>query len=329
MLLFENLNELHKIDRSILNQLISYTSSKSKLAALYSYFNMSQNSKIYIDTLKRSENGKSIHTWKYATEAVLEKDDVAGIILRSNKRQLLGIFKRGSVYKLFPSETAVDLSNFSNANMSRYNSETSSLISVRNKMAALVKAFLEDHPNAKKNWDIMIVMKDNTIDKTKEDRANAIQGMEIKPKQKEQYKQYIQGLKDNLSKRLEIYVNSKLKNITQLSELQDVMNNNPNIFVKKIKIAGLIYVLDDMSASISRGRESFEAVATYKIQNPPSSPSTDYYYTFYEVKTLTIRFVLQGKQMKLGSIYFGRDEENTFEKGMQYIINKKEEKNIK
>ena len=187
MLLFENLNELHKIDRSILNQLISYTSSKSKLAALYSYFNMSQNSKIYIDTLKRSELGKSIHTWKYATEAVLEKDDVAGIILRSNKRQLLGIFKRGSVYKLFPSETAVDLSNFSNANMSRYNSETSSLISVRNKMAALVKAFLEDHPNAKKNWDIMIVMKDNTIDKTKEDRANAIQGMEIKQKQQEQY----------------------------------------------------------------------------------------------------------------------------------------------
>ena len=329
MLLFEDYNELHKINRVILDKLISTTSrsDKSKLKYMNSYYGISNNSKIYIDTLKRTEGGKSIHTWKHATEVILSNDDVAGIVLRSNKRQLLGIFKRGSTYKLIPSQYAIDLNSFNNLNLSTTTSETSSLISVRNKMAGVVKAFIEEHPNAKKNWDIMIVMKDKNIDDLTTKREAQKANVEVKPNEKG-YIEYIGKLKDNLQQRLEFYVNNKMKNVKTVDELKQIIDSDPGIFVKKIKVAGLIYELSDMSSDISRSQQRFGAVATYKIQQPKGVSTPDYYYTFYETRNLVIRFDLEGRQFKLSKISF-YPSDKTFEQGMVYIAEIKKEKGIK
>lgn len=325
MILLEDMNELHKIDNTILSKFVSSSSRAGRpndLSNLNNYFGISNNSKIYVDTLKRTENGRSIHTWKYVTEVILQKPEVAGVIVRSNKRQLLCILKRNGHYTLYGSDYAEELPAYRDTGLSSYGTDTSSLISVRNKMAALVKGFIEAHPKAKKNWDIMIIMKDNTIQDLQRKRIETKKDVELKPNEKG-YSEYIKNLKDNLAVRLEKYVNDKMKNVQTLDELRDYINADSGIFVKKIKILGLIYELDDMSSNISRSNQQFDAVARYRIKQPVGVVGApDYYYYLSEARRLRIRYALTGRQMKLTDIDF---DGYSFEDGIDYIARRLKE----
>ena len=330
MILLENLKELHKIDMSILSKFMddaSYRSAKrnEKIKQILDYYKITADSKIYVEPLKApAGSGEKRHTWKYATEQVLMNDDVAGIILRSNKRQLMGIFKRNGYYYYAFADMAENLNNSSEYYENSV-SNTGSLISIRNKMSKVVKSFIETYPNAKKNWDIIVINKDESFSEKRTSRFNTRKGMEYKPQDKENYENYIKILKDNLATRLVQYVNSKIPDTATEEQLKDIITNAPNIFVKKLKIVGFIYELVDTSADISRGNERFNIICTYDPKVAPNGERYSYSrYSYSGARRLTITYNTIGKEIKLGDIKFDGVD---FVEGITNLLNERDRLN--
>lgn len=324
MILQETLENINKIDSSILKALIpSYNrGDKNSLGETLRLYNISPKSKIYVDTLKRNEDGKSVHTWKYVTESILENDKVEGIILRSNKRQLLGIFKTESArysrgkYKLIKSKFFEAIDDGSSGVDSEIN--TNSDINVRNKMASSVKYFIEKFPNAKKNWDIIIIYKDTTEFGKKEQREKNRAGMEYKPKDKS-YQYYIDNLKANLKLRLQKYVNSKVPNFNSIEEIKELIQNKQSINPLKIKICGFVfekYMLSSDKEYSSNDSYSLLINSIYELKIP-GVPSHSIPYELNKVSRLYIYFKIDGLTLKVSDISF-RDAK--FEEGCEVLL---------
>ena len=328
MILLEDLHELHKLDMNILAKFFgeaAYRSAnmKDKMKEMFRSFDVGNNSKIYVEPLKNEAGAaEKKHTWKYATEHLLTRDDVAGLFLRSNRRQLFGVLKKGGDYYYAFSDVVEDLQG-SGDFYERSVYRTGSLLSIRNKMSKTVKAFLETYPNAKKNWDVIVILKDTTIQQRRNDRFQARQNMEYKPQDKQNYENYIKILKDNLSVRLTKYVNSKVPNNITQEELSNLLTNAPNIFVKKIKLAGFIYELTDTSSDISRSREKFEVICTYTPTVDPYGNPYNYNRYSDALRRLEIIYQIVGKEVTTKSISF-RDGFG-FEDGISRLLDKADE----
>lgn len=245
MELFESFGNLDKLDKSFFGS--------SNIMDMYKF--ITPESEIYVDKLKKEEDSEvSRHTWKYLTDVLLQDASVAFIIIRSNKRQLLLVAHNYSVtgtsdYILRWSDLAQSL-DYVKENSSGGRYTTSSDVSVRNKICKTVEAFINANPNAKKNWDIIVVKtSSNKINKAV-DRKKSREGMEIKPNSKD-YNDYIKSLKQKLSTRLVAYSESKLKNILSTNDLNKVLNDRVQFVLPKIKIFDTIWKLDNKSANVT------------------------------------------------------------------------------
>lgn len=325
MLLFEDLQDLHKIDMNLLQKFFteaSYTRAnlKEKMESLYRTFGIGNNSKIYIEPLKNQVvdgNLERRHTWKYATENVLDKEDVAGFIVRSNKRQLFAVFKRSGDYYYAYNDLVEDL-NGANDFFEKSVYRTGAITSIRNKMSKVVKAFIETYPNAKKNWDLLVIEKDKNVEQKRTDRFAARKNMEYKPHDKE-YGDYIRTLKNNLSIRLEKFINDKLPNNITPEQLKELVTNASNIFVKKIKIAGFVYSLTDTSSDISRSIEKLDIICTYTPSIDPFGNAYNYSrYGNDNIDKLRIVYETVGKEIRVKELYFPNSGD--FEIGIANIL---------
>ena len=328
MILLEDLNELNKINRSILKSIaFSYNDKPMDIDKIMSRYGISNNSKVYINTLKDKVDGKSIHTWKHVTDVILADANVAGVILRSNKRQLLGIFKNknNSRYILYPSEILRDIPKFYDTIGISDGQETSSDVSVRNKMAGVVKLFIETYPNAKKNWDILVISKDTSAEEKRAPRATSREGREVKPSEK-YYSDYIESLKKNLKLRLEKYINSKIPNIENKEVLKQFLAEKNTLWVRKLKIFNTVYVLEDVDrydTSVERG--TMKVKAEYRISFPGKG-KYEYPYAYSDVSNFFIIYELNGLSLEISGMNFG--SRVSFEEGCEKILNAiKEEKN--
>lgn len=327
MILLEDLKELHKIDMSILKKFMidaAYTSApmNEKVKKVLDYYKITSDSKIYVEPLKApGGSGEKRHTWKYATEQILMNDDVAGIVLRSNKRQLMGIFKKNGYFYYAFSDMVYNLENSSDYYESSVSS-TGSLTSVRNKMAKVVKSFLETYPNAKKNWDIIVINKDTSFDEKRTSRFNARKGMEYKPQDKENYENYIKNLKSNLADRLVAYINKKIPDTSTQEQLDALFKGASDIFVKKIKIVGFIYELVDTSSDISRSNKRFNVICTYRPTLDPYNKAYSYSrYSYNNARQLVVTYKTVGKSIEVSDIRFDGVD---FEEGIKNLLDERD-----
>ena len=320
MILLEDLNELNKINRSILKAIAySYSDKPLDIDKIMSRYGISDNSKVYVNTLKDKVDGKSIHTWKYVTDSILADNNVAGVILRSNKRQLLGIFKytNDNRYVFYPSNTLLEIPTYHSVLGITGGHETSSDVSVRNKMAASVKLFIETYPNAKKNWDVMIIKRDTTASEKRGPRQTSRIGMEVKPNESG-YSDYIERLKKDLKLRLEKYVNSKIPNIENKEVLRQYMAEKNSFWVKKIKLFNTIYVLDDVDRYNASIRDSSMKITASYALSFPGKRKYDYPYGYSDVSTLYLKYELKGMKLELVGMNFGSG--NSFEDGCAKLV---------
>ncbi len=332
MILQEELKQLHKLDMSILKKFMddaSYRSApmKNKVSEILSKYKISAESNIIVEPLKNQAGSEERrHTWKYVTDSILSNDKVAGIILRSNKRQLMGILKRYSDY-YYAFADIVDTFKDEEGN-ALYVYEggvngTGSLTAIRNKMSKVVKGFLSTYPNAKKNWDIVIIEKDESIEGKRQSRIDARRDMEYKPHDKEDYENYISRLKSNLATRLEKYINSKLPDNISEEQLNNLISNSQSIFVKKIKIAGWIYELISTDSDISRSAERFNIECMYAPTKDPFGKSYSFSRYGDSLRRLKIVYETVGKTIKVKEIYFY--DGFGFQDGIDRLNRKREE----
>ena len=186
MLLNESFGNLDKLDKSFFTGKIDLKRELSKYCTAYS---ISPNSNVYVDKLRPIEGDtESRHTWKYLTNVLLNDDSIAFIIIRSNKRQLLLVsgndkvftFMSSDSYYLKWSDTAYSLEDVS-SNNPQSEIITSNDVSVRNKICKTVEAFIKEHSNAKRSWDIIVVGVDNEQKNKRLEREKSKENMEIKP----------------------------------------------------------------------------------------------------------------------------------------------------
>lgn len=332
MILQEELKQLHKLDMSILKKFMddaAYRSApmKNKVLEILTKYKISSDSKIFIEPLKNQAGSEERrHTWKYVTDNILANDKVSGIILRSNKRQLMGILKRYNDYYYAFADIVDTFKDENGDYIYVYEggvNATGSLISIRNKMSKVVKGFLSTFPNAKKNWDIVIIEKDETIEGKRQNRIDARRDMEYKPQDKNDYENYISRLKSNLATRLEQYINSKLPDNFTDEQLNNLFTNSTSIFVKKIKIAGWIYELTSTDSDISRSAERFNIECMYTPTKDPFGKSYSFSRYGDSLRRLKIVYETVGKTIKVKEIYFY--DGFGFEDGIQRLINKRDE----
>ena len=262
MQLYESFGNFDKLDKSLFQD----------SNPIHMYKRVSPNSEVYVDKLKKEEGSDvAKHTWKYLTEVLLEDNSIAFIVIRSNKRQLLMVSHNSSVtgrgdYILRWSDTGKELSYVKeNVNDASYFA-TSSDVTVRNKICKTVESFIQDHPNAKKNWDVIIVKTNDEKVEKYLDRKRSRENMELKPNDKE-YNQYIRGFKDKLKQRLVAYSESKLKNILSTGDMDAVLQERTKFAPSKLKIMDNIWALYNTHANVNSDG-SLMIHLTYK--NPSS-----------------------------------------------------------
>ena len=311
MELFESYGNLNKIHKSLLNTILFNSRTK-----------ITPDSEVYVDKLKSDDPNVRKHTWKYLTDVLLEDPSIYSIIIRSNKRQLLMIKKQsGGDYMLHWSDIGADLPYVQSELNGSTTYNTHNDVAVRNKISKTVESFINSNPNAKKNWDVLIIKVDDKKEEKQKGRKESRFGMEYKPQNgTNAYINYINDLKSNLTQRLIKYSESKLLNIQNNEDMVKFINNRNKFVPQKIKILNNIWLLEDSSSNIYKG--DLEIIITYK--NPFYEMHNDGKYG--DTKYLKVALLSNGRQVELKKIGFTHyNSYNThdmisFDEGIEKII---------
>lgn len=290
MYLFESFGNFDKLDKSFFNN----------ENPMVKYKAISPNSEIYVDKLKKEEGSDvAKHTWKYLTDVLLEDRNIAFIVIRSNKRQLLMITHNSSVsgrsdYVMKWSTIGSEL-EYVKSTISSNMFITSSDVTVRNKICKTVEAFIKENPNAKKNWDVIIVKtNEEKVDKYLK-RHKSREGMELKPNHTE-YNKYINELKSKLKERLVAYSESKLKDILSSGDMNDVLNNRTIFALPKLKIFNNIWKLYNSYSNITSDGKLIAHVV-YKNPSMFNLKSNE-----KDISYLHIDFISNGSKVEIRNI---------------------------
>ena len=291
---------------------------------------VSPESEVYIDKLK---DGEGKHTWKYVTNTIVPDESVAYVVVRSNKRQLMAISHDPAIvgqndkYLIVWSQIALSIPEVAELTRDRDFIVTSSDINVQTKFYKTVAAFVE-HFKGKRNWDIIVVKKDLTLKDKRTSREESRKGMEIKPSTRtlgpaaQKYYDYIEGLKKDLKKRLKVYSDSRLVDVTKPEELNTALERKQMITPKKIKLGGLIYIFDD---SNMRTQDSGLTVINVKynieLNDKITSRNSDKWKPFSRfVYTVKVNFnKTEITDLKFRSGSYNSDSTISFEEGLLKI----------
>lgn len=293
--LYEARGNLDKINSSIL------LNNKLKLTAV------SPNSEVYVDKLR---NGQNIHTWANVTDNIVMQPNVAFVVVRSNKRQLLLISHNKDIvgdegrYMLVWSDIAMAIDSISELTNGRDMILTSNNINVQHKMWKTVDEYV-NNTKGRKNWDIIVVKVDETLPKTRENRKNAKMNREIKPSEgRGEYASYISKLQVDLQTRLKKYSESKLTNIQDENQFRDFINSSAEtLFPKKIKIANTIYNYSRTEHEVAHRGNNPEVViySVYAMDN--------YNTDLSQLKYLVYKILISSmKKINIENVYFSASE---------------------
>jgi hypothetical protein len=257
MLLNEDYGNLNKINGSLLAKIKHRVGEK-----------LTPTTEVEIDKLaKDEETGQVRKTWMYATEQILDRSDVLGIVVRSNKRQLMLIIKNGYNYDIYWSDICENLDFIKNTQNGMMQTVAVNLPSIRRYMENTVRGFIEAHEKAKKNWDIMVIKDDMLNIHTKQqDRKNKQKGIIPLPRDEQKYKTFVNQLQQGLKQRLVAYSNNKLTNSSTKEELFEFIKNySSSLVFQKIKVLGGVWELNDASSSLSNNSKNITIYVRYSL----------------------------------------------------------------
>ena len=313
--LYESRGNLDKINSSI------YTDGGFDLKEV-----VSPNSEVYIDKLR--DNPSVNHTWAHVIDDILLQDDVAFVVVRSSKRQLVGIshnkkVTHSSSYMFVWTDIALNIPDIrTKVANEKKTVTTQSNLNAYNKMCNTVRGFI-DATHGRRNWDIIVVKVDKTLEKLRSDRKESRKNMEYKPTDKGNYNNYISNLKSDLVKRLEAYSDSKLVNIQSEKDFKELLNGGVAIYPKKIKLGNYIYTRSDISVNSDMNREfknSVNLLISFTLRDRSEMSLPDY---FPKVIRYNLR-ITSAKDAKITDVWLARGSYTSamsFADGMRIILN--------
>lgn len=321
MLLNEYYGNLEMIDKSLFKHL------KDKVGT-----RLAPTTEIKHDLLKKDEETGTVRkTWKYVTDVILSDSKVLGIIIRSNHRQLMMVVKntRDTSYTTYWSDIGQTL-QFYKDNINMPNGKYSSnLTVVRHDISKTVEGFIIEHPNARKNWDIIIISNDKTdLDYKKSTRSDRKIGIVPRPDDKVNYNSYIQKLHNQLQERLLAYSESKLQNLQTREDLINLIKSNPkSLVMNKFKLLNGIWTILDVKTS--NPNNEVYIVVTYQLNyNNRNYKSIPTYELFNGMPYLMVKYRVEGiGGLTIESIGFGRSSYTAsismgFDEMAEFVLNK-------
>ena len=231
MILQEDYKNLNIVDRSLIKKL---NLSKSNL--------ISPDSEVIVDKVKPRE----VHNFDRVLE-IAEQDDVAAVVFRASRRQLMIIgwdvsedfgIRYGDGFYVGFSDYAMD--TISELERFQQYQNVDSAITVKTMMSAAFLGFYGDDETAKKVWDILVIKKCDNAE-LRDKRTKAQQGAVPLPNENEKYEQYLKRLKYDLQNRLEKYIDSKREEIHSKADIERLFTSNKAM--KKMKICNRMYEL--------------------------------------------------------------------------------------
>lgn len=243
--LFEDYKNLNMLDRSFFidnyNNSVNFRGSE-----------MSPESKIVVSNV-------SPHRFSSIMDIINNNEDIAAIVVRAHNRQLLLISKNNSVKSIYGYRYNNYVAVFSANAYDNYNDHGYSKLlridseaQVKTLISRTVKAFYEKAPEGvKKKWDILIVYKDENVNKKMIDRKNAKQDRVITPHEKG-YSEYIERLQNLFQQRAEIYIDSRRINTTNSEEIKKYLMSK--IKIEKLKFKGNTYRAYEQSFNYPYGK---------------------------------------------------------------------------
>ena len=253
--LFEDLKNLNMIDRSFFMD----GGRMEKLKQI----TMTPNSRIEVS---------KILPHKFTT--VMEKlseDDVAAIVIRAHKRQLLFVTKDARIGRVmngyYNYNYYVVMSDYAYTNcnshdyrkITSYNTEAPA----KTQISRTVKDFYERvaPEGTKKSWDALIIYRDEQVNDLRQKRAEMNQNRVYVPSDGRKYRDFIDNLESAFQERAVKYVDAHRPNIQNAEELKQLMMKVSKL--DKIKYKGNIYTYSDSRVSLTnRGTSYIQYVAT-------------------------------------------------------------------
>lgn len=277
MIIQEDYKNLNIIDRSLIEEL-------NLKEAEY----ISPESEVIVDKVREPHSFNTIMD-------IVKQDDVACVIFRASRRQLMLIaydinkdFKKLNNTRFYVRFSDYAYDNIQEIDRYQQSNVLDSESVVKTMISSAFLGFYGDDQTAKKVWDILVVKVNSKKDlrtKREESQRNAIPT----PSEKEKYANYLEGAKIALKYRLERYIEQKLPNIKSKQEAIDFFNNDINI--KKIKINQKIFILEDKT--LDNVHNKF--ILTYKMKDS----------TYGQVFSICkIEFIFEGIRLKVDSIKF-------------------------
>ena len=275
--LFEDLKNLNMIDRSFFMD----GGRMEKLKQI----TMTPNSRIEVS---------KILPHKFTT--VMEKlseDDVAAIVIRAHKRQLLFVTKDERIGRVmngyYNYNYYVVMSDYAYTNcnshdyrkITSYNTEAPT----KTQISRTVKDFYEKvaPEGTKKSWDALIIYRDEQVNDLRQKRAEMNKNRVYVPSDGRKYNDFIDNLERAFQERAVKYVDAHRPNIQNANEFREFIQNVTKL--DKIKYKGNIYRYDGSSINMSRKGDShiiFKAINNDKHEVSPQS-----IYVFIDFKGIT------------------------------------------
>ena len=247
--LFEDLKNLNMIDRSFFMD----GGRMEKLKQI----TMTPNSRIEVS---------KILPHKFTT--VMEKlseDDVAAIVIRAHKRQLLFVTKDARIGKVmngyYNYNYYVVMSDYAytNCNSHDYRKTTSynTEAPAKTQISRTVKDFYDRvaPEGTKKSWDALIIYRDEQVNDLRQKRAEMNKNRVYVPSDGRKYSDFIDNLESAFQERAVKYIDAHRPNIQNAEELKQLMMKVSKL--DKIKYKGNIYTYSDSQASLTNRYSSY------------------------------------------------------------------------
>lgn len=200
MLLTETYENLNAIDRSLFDT-IKNSIGKS----------ITPKSKIEVDPIRP-------HTFKNLVENYLTNTNISFIIVRVHKRQWCMI--TSDTFLCQGGDFMIKFTKYGEQNSHNLynNTGTSSTSKISQLLSKTIKKFYDEKEGVRPSWDCIVVYKDTNVKQLTQNRKDSVKGAIPLPNESG-YDEYISDLREDLEKRLQVYIRKQMTNITTKPQL--------------------------------------------------------------------------------------------------------------
>lgn len=253
-ILLEDLGNLNRIDKS----LVLFNDQRSKQLMYLGATGITENSRVEVDRI-------TPHNFTTLMTKLDEDNSIGAIVVRAHGRQLCLVSKL-QLYAQHNYQYFLKFSNYAidKLDMRGYYSysgflKNDRMAPIKTAISRCVKAFYDNvaPEGTRKNWDTVIIYKDETVQGTLDKRRKQKQGI-IPTPHDENYGDFINNLKNSFNQKCQEYLDKVRVNSTNAEEIVNYLMNRKS--VEKFKFNGCNY--EKYDSDYARVGQTFNV--TYK-----------------------------------------------------------------